>query len=164
MLTKLLCLGVLALGATAQDVPLEIKYNLTGFTYPRIARLAHVQGVVRLELIPKGADQEVKVVVVPPLLVQQVRENLAKWRTNRPVIVNYNFKLIPVEIIKSKMPRGDAFDRFLLRVFHLATYTEQSRCQESSVKPSTSEPKLSQQSPLILEVETVATQRCANVD
>src|SRR5579862_881749 len=55
MLTKLLCLGVLALGATAQDVPVEIKYNLTGFFYPRVGRLARVQGVVQLQLLPTEA-------------------------------------------------------------------------------------------------------------
>jgi hypothetical protein len=52
----------------------------------------------------------------------------------------------------------------LLRILHLPTYTVQSRCQESSVNPSTSEPKLIQRSPLTLVVETVSAERCAIVD
>ena len=147
MLTKLLCLGVLALGATAQDLPLEVKYNLTGLTYPRVGQLARVQGVVQLQLIPDVAGQEIKVLSGPPMLVSQAKDNLAKWRTNQPITVNYLFRLTDA-IVKVRVPKGNAFDRLLLRMFHLATYTEESRC-ESSNKTSTSGPRVVQQSPLI---------------
>src|SRR5579862_8958091 len=114
MLTKLLRLGVLALGLMAQDVPLEIKYNLTGLTYPRIAQLARVVGVVQVQLIPNEAGQEVRFVSGPAMLVPQAKENLAKWRTNQTVIVNYIFRLKDAETEKVRVPKGDAFERLFL--------------------------------------------------
>jgi hypothetical protein len=147
----------------AQDLPLEIKYNLTGFTYPRIARLARVQGVVSLELIPSETGQEIKVLSGNKWLDPDARNNLAKWRTNQPVTVNYLFKLTDPSFSKVRLPKGDAFDRLFLRMFHLATYTEQPRC-ESSIKTSTSEPRVVQQSPLILEIEITASVPCLNTE
>ncbi len=161
MLTKLLCLGVLALGATAQDVPVEIKYNLTGLTYPRIAHLARVQGVVSLELIPSETGQEIKVLSGNKWLDPQARDNLAKWRTNQPVTVNYIFRL--TDPAKVRVLKGNAFDRLWLRMLHLATYTEQPDC-ESSTKISTSGPRVVQQSPMILEIETTATVPCVQTE
>ena len=147
----------------AQDVPLEIKYNLTGLTYPRIAHLARVQGVVRLELIPTETGQEIKVLSGNKWLDPEARDNLAKWRTNQPVTVNYIFRLTDSAIVKVRVPKGNAFDRLWLRMFHLATYTEQPRC-ESSQKISTSGPTVVQHSPMILEVETTATVPCLNTE
>lgn len=162
MLTKLLCLGILALGATAQDIPLEVKYNLTGLIYPRVGQLARVQGVVRLQLIPDEAGQEVTFVSGPAMLVSQAKDNLAKWRTNQPITVNYLFRLTD-PIVKVRMPKGNAFDRLWLRMFHLATYTERSRC-ESSNKTSTIGPRVVQQFPLIVEVEITALEACLNTE
>ena len=164
MLTKLFCLGVFALGATAQDVPIEMKYNLTGFAYPRVARLARVQGVVQLQLVPKEAGQEVKFVSGPAMLVRGATENLAKWRTNQPVTVDYIFRLHDIEIVKVRVAKADAFERLFLRMFHLATFTEEPRCQESSIPPSTSEPRIVQQSPMILEIEITASVPCLNTE
>jgi len=163
MLTKLVCLGVLALGATAQDVPLEIKYNLTGFTYPRVARLARVQGVVSLELTPSETGQEIKVLSGNKWLDAEARDNLAKWHTNQPVTVNYVFRLTDSAIVKVRVPKGNAFDRLWLRMFHLATYTEEPRC-ESSTKTRTSDPRVVRQSPLIVEIEITATVSCLNTE
>ena len=132
MLTKLLCLGVVALGAAAQDIPAGVKYDLTGFGYRRVGKLARVQGVVQLQLIPNEAGQEVKLISGSALLVREASENLAKWRTNQPVTVNYVFRLTDPEIVKVRVPKGDAFDRIWLRMFHLATYTVESRCQQTS--------------------------------
>ena len=94
MLTKLLCLGVLALVAMAQDIPSGVKYDLTGMTYPRVAHLARVQGVVKLELIPNETGQDITVNQWKlAYWSRQASDNLAKWRTNQPVTVNYIFKL-----------------------------------------------------------------------
>jgi hypothetical protein len=164
MLTKLACLGVLALGARAQDLPLEVKYNLTGFAYPRVGQLARVQGTVSLELIPHEGGQEVKMISGPDLLVAAARNNLAKWRTNQPVTVNYIFKLAAVEMVNVRVPRSNAFGRVFLRMFHLPTFTEEMRCQVSSTKPSTSDPRIVQQSPLILEIEITGSGRCAQTE
>jgi len=89
MLTKLVCIGVLALVATAQDVTIEIKYNLTGLTYPRVAQLARIEGIVQLELIPNESGQEIKLLNGNKWLEPEAKANLAKWRTNQPVTVNY---------------------------------------------------------------------------
>src|SRR5437764_184987 len=116
MLTKLLGLGVLALGGTAQDTPIEIKYNLTGFTYPRLAQSARIEGLVKLELSPSENGQEIKVLTGNKWFEQQARDNLAKWRTNQPVTVNYIFRLTDPDIVKVKVPRGDPFERIWLRL------------------------------------------------
>lgn len=163
MLTKLLALGLLSLVAMAQDVPIEIKYNLTGFTYPRVAQFARVQGVVGLELIPYEAGQEVRLISGHAMLVPQAKQNLAKWRTNQPVTVNYIFKLTDPAIVKVRVPKGNAFNRLWLRMLHLATYNEETRC-ESSTKTSTSEPRAVQQSPLVVEIEVTASEACLNTE
>lgn len=163
MLAKLLCLAVLALRATAQDIPAGVKYDLTGLTYSRVGRLAHVQGVVQLQLIPNEAGQEVRLISGSAMLVREASENLAKWRTNQPVTVNYVFGLTDPEIVKVRVPKGDAFDRMWLRMFHLATYTEESQCQQTSstdFSPKVSEPKVVQQSPLIMEIQVTALRSC----
>jgi len=145
----------------AQDTPTEVKYNLKGLTYPRVAHLARVPGVVQLQLIPNEAGQEVKLVSGPALLVLEASENLAKWRTNRPVTVNYIFRLTDPAMVR--VPKGNAFDRLWLRMFHLATYTERPDC-ESSTKISTSGPRAVQQSPMIMEVEIMATVPCVQTE
>lgn len=163
MLTKLVCLGVLALGAKGQDFPLEVKYNLTGLTYPRVGQLARVEGVVKLSLIPNETGQEVTLISGHPILVPQAKENLARWHTTQPVTVNYIFKLTDPEIVRVRVPKGNAFDRLWLRMFHLTTFTEQPRCK-SSLKTNTSEPRVVQPSPLTLEIEITAQATCVQTE
>jgi hypothetical protein len=163
ILTKALCLGVLARGATAQDVPAGVKYDLTGLTYSRVGRLARVQGVVRLQLIPSEAGQEVKFISGPAMLAREALENLPKWRTNQSVTVNYIFGLTDPEFVKVRLPKGNAFDRLWLRMFHLPTYSEQLRCQQTSAtdfSPRVTGPRVIQQSPLIMEVQVTALTSC----
>jgi hypothetical protein len=162
MPTGLVCLGLLPLLAVAQDIPSGIKYDLIDLIYPHVARLARVQGVVQLQLIPNEAGQEVKFVSGSAMLVRDARENLAKWRTNQPVTVNYIFKLTDPEIVAVRVPKGDAFDRLWLRVFHLATYTEEKQCRQLSGSDLSrvTEPKVVQQSPLIVEVGVAAQVSC----
>src|SRR5450631_305511 len=100
MLTKLVCLGVFALGAMAQDIPTEVKYDLRGLTYPRVAHLARIQGIVQLELIPNESGREIKLLGGNKWLDPQARDNLAKWRTNQSVTVNYIFRLTDPAIVK----------------------------------------------------------------
>ena len=162
MLTKLVCIGVLPFIAIAQDIPVGVKYDLTDLAYPRVGRLARVEGVVKLKLIPTEAGPEVKLISGPALLAQQPRENLAKWRTNQPLTVNYIFKLTDPEIATVRIPKGDAFDRVILRMFHLATYTEEKQCRQLSGRDlsQVSEPRVVQQSPLIVEVQVAAPTNC----
>jgi hypothetical protein len=163
MFRKLVYIAILPLVGMSQDIPKGVKYDLTGLTYPRVAHLAAVQGVVKLELIPNETGQEVKLISGSALLVGEPSDNLAKWRTNQPVTVNYIFKLIDPEIVKVRVPKGNAFDRLWLRVFHLATYTEQPRCQNSSTI-GVSKPRVAQQAPLIVEVEITAEVRCVQTE
>ena len=163
MLRNLLCLGVLALGATAQDIPAGVKYDLTDLTYSKVGKLARVQGVVQLQLIPKDAGQEVKLISGSAMLSHEASENLAKWRTNQPVTVNYIFKLIDPDIAKVRAPKGDAFDRLLLRAFHLTTYTERYLCQQTSSTDFSTKvagPRVIQQAPLIMEVQVTTLTSC----
>jgi len=163
MLTKFVCLGVLALGAMTQDIPTEVKYDLRGLTYPRVAHLARIQGIVQLELIPNESGQEIRLLNGNKWLEPEAKANLAKWRTNQPVAVNYTFKLTDPAIVKVRVPKGNAFDRLWLRMFHLATYTEKSHV-ECSPKISTSGPTVVQESPMTLEIETTATVPCVQTE
>ena len=163
MLRRLLLYVALPLAVGAQDIPAGVKYDLTDLIYPRVARLARVQGVVSLELLPGENGQEIKLLSGSPLLVEQSKANLEKWRTNRPATVNYIFSLVDPEVVKLKVAKGDAFDRFWLRIFHLATYTEQSRWQQTSstdFSTKVSDPKVVQQSPLIIEVQVTQLTSC----
>ena len=104
-----------------------------------------------------------KLIGGPSLLVREASDNLSKWRTNQLVIVNYAFRLTDPEIVKVRVPKGDAFERMWLRMFHLATYTEESRCQQTSstdFSPKVSGPKVVQQSPLIMEIQVTALTSC----
>ena len=159
---KLAYVGLLPLLGIAQVIPHGIKYDLTDLTYPKVARLARVQGVVTLQLAPTETGQDVKVISGSPLLAQEPRDNLAKWRTNQTVIVRYVFKLTDPDTVKVRVPKGDSVDRFFLRLLHLATYTEVSRCGQSSSSLSArvAEPKVVQQSPLTVVVEVSAQTSC----
>ena len=153
---------LLPLVATAQAVPEGVKYDLTDLTYPRVARLARIQGVVKLELIPNETGQEVKLISGDPLLAPQATGNLSKWRTNQPITVNFIFRLADPDISKKRVPKGDAFDRMILRMFHLATYTEEYYCKQSSDKLV--EPNVVQEAPVILDVEIVGGTNCLQVE
>ena len=162
MWTKLVCVAILPLVAMSQDIPDGVKYDLTDLIYPRVAHLARVQEVVKLELIPSETSQEVKLVSGNAMLRQQARDNLPKWHTNERVTVNYTFGLTDPDIVRVRVPRGDAFDRLWLRMFHLATYTEVSRCQQtsSSLLSKVAEPRAVQRSLLTIEIETTAPTSC----
>jgi len=158
MLRNLLCLAVLALVATAQDIPAGVKYNLTALTYPQMARFARVQGIVKLELTPNETGEDVKLVSGPPMLTMQARDNVAKWHTNQPLTVNYIYKLVDPEFMKTRVAKGSAFDRFLLRILHVRTFDEQVSCQ--GVAPRTVGPSVVQRAPLSLDIEVIDSTVC----
>ena len=147
----------------AQDVPTEVKYNLRGLTYPRVAHLARIQGIVQLGLIPNESGQEIRLLSGNKWFEREATDNLAKWHTNQRVTVKYIFRLTDPTIVKIRVPRGDAFDRFWLRIFRRATYTEEPR-SGCTQKISTSGPRAVQQSPMILEVEVTATVLCVQTE
>ena len=162
MRTKLFYLWLLPLLGIAQDIPDGIRYDLTDLTYPKVARLARVQGVVSLKLTPTETGQDITVISGSPLLFQEPQQNLAKWHTNQALIVNYVFKLTDADIVKVRVPKGDVIDRLFLRMFHFATYSEVSQCRQSSASLSSTvtQPRVIQQSPLIVVVEVSAPISC----
>jgi hypothetical protein len=52
MFRKLVYIAILPLVGMSQDIPKGVKYDLTDLIYPRVARLARIQGVVTLQLTP----------------------------------------------------------------------------------------------------------------
>lgn len=164
MLVKILVLWTLVLVASAQAVPEGVKYDLTGLIYPRVAHLARVQGMVGLQLTPTETGQQINLLKGSAMLARGSSDNLAKWRTNKPLTVNYIFKLRDPDLLKVRVPRGDAFDRLILRLLHLATYTEVSQCRQSSTEARITGPAVVQNSPLIMEVEITAPVSCVRME
>jgi hypothetical protein len=127
-----------------------------------VGRLARIEGVVKLQLTPNDTGQEIKLLSGNRLLIPQAIENLAKWRTNQPITVNFIFRLADPDISKTRVPKGDAFDRMILRMFHLATYTLEYHCKQSS--DHLTEPTVIQHSPLMLDVEIVGGTNCLQTE
>jgi hypothetical protein len=74
------------------------------------------------------------------------------------VTVNYIFRLRDPDISKTRVPKGDAFDRMILGMFHLATYTVEYHCKQSS--DELIDPRVVKESPLILDVEVLGGTNC----
>src|SRR5580704_1031312 len=153
MFRKLVYIAILPLVGMSQDIPKGVKYDLTDLIYPRVARLARIQGVVTLQLTPGETGQEIKLINGSAYLVREPTNNLSKWRTDQPVTVNYIFRLRDPDISKTRVPKGDAFDRMILGMFHLATYTVEYHCKQSSGELI--DPRVVKESPLILDVEVL---------
>jgi hypothetical protein len=110
----------------------SVHADLTGFRYPPLARQARIAGTVRLK-VSAGAS-EITVASGHQLLIPAAKENLAKWRIDppltEPIFIEYVFRQTDeVRIITRRVPRGDAFDRFFLRIFHQPTFRHVQECQ-----------------------------------
>jgi protein TonB len=64
--------------------------------YPPLARMAHIQGVVRLEAVISrdGTIENLKVIGGPPLLVKAATDSVSRWRY-QPTLLNGD----PVEVV-----------------------------------------------------------------
>jgi hypothetical protein len=109
----------------------SVHADLTGFRYPPLARQARIAGTVRLKV---SAASEITVESGHLLLVPAAKGNLEKWQFNppltAPIFVEYVFRVTDeVRVVTHRVPRGDAFDRFFLRIFHQPTVRDEQECQ-----------------------------------
>ncbi len=97
-----------------------VQPNLDKLVYPPLARAARIQGTVRFA-VNAG---EVQLIYGHPILVGAAKANVESWATikasDSQFFVNYVFRLAaaPPKVVESEKLRGDAFDRFFLRLFH----------------------------------------------
>ena len=117
------CIGLLA-----QD-NLAITTKVEAWKYPNLARQARIQGDVRLQFrsgVPGVTSGH-------PLLAPSALENL-KSLGELPDAANvvYHFVLLEstVEVTRTTVKKGDAFDRFFLRLLRIRTErtVEETKC------------------------------------
>jgi len=104
------CLLAFIFGAAAEAAP-----PLENLTYPPLARAAQVQGDV---VISNG-----KFVTGPPLLAESAKQNASLLGLTEVVL---HYRLVPTTMSNrtGKVSRGDAFERFFLRVLRISTTRE----------------------------------------
>ena len=106
--------------------------------------MARIQGSVRFSINPVNGTATL--VSGHPLLAPAAKLNLSKWRFAPPfeeaIFVEYQFDVEgEPKIVKRRVPRGGAFDRFFQRMFRMRTYEEDDECvpsNESQVSMKTS--------------------------
>jgi hypothetical protein len=117
--------------ALAQDNK-GIASKVEAVKYPALSRQARIQGDVRLRLGPKG----VTLISGHPLLAPVVVENLKDLGnlSETDIDVVYHFILVEPDfrITRTKVKKGDAFDRLILRALRIKTekVIEESECIE----------------------------------
>jgi hypothetical protein len=113
----------------------SVHADLAGFRYPVLARQAQISGIVKLKVSP--GESEITPQSGHPLLVAAAKENLAKWRfipaLNSSIFVEYVFHLTDPDVVTRPFLRGDALDRFFLRIFRQPVYRDQEECQSSGL-------------------------------
>jgi hypothetical protein len=135
VIATLCCAGVGEAQVAIDNPPAwfaSIHPDLTGFRYPPLARQARIGGTVKLK-VSAGAS-EITVESGHQLLIPAARGNLEKWQFNpalaAPIFVEYVFRQTDeVRIVTRRVPRGDAFGRFFLRIFHQPTFRDEQECQ-----------------------------------
>lgn len=125
------------IGVLAQDNP-GITAKVESWKYPNLARQARIQGDVRLQFrsgVPSVTSGH-------PLLAPNALENLKSLGDlSEAANVVYHFVLVDstVEVTRTTVKKGDAFDRLFLRLFRIRTdrVVEETQC----VSDSASAPK-----------------------
>jgi hypothetical protein len=95
------------------------------------ASQARITGTVRLKI--GTGTSEVTVEPGHQLLIPAAKANLEKWQFNpplsAPIFVDYVFRLTDeVRVVTHRVPRGDAVDRFFLRIFRQPTFRDEQEC------------------------------------
>lgn len=113
----------------------EVIHHVEEMKYPRLAQMGQVSGVVCIEWLKGGSFRTTK---GHPILIPSAEENLKKIGGffGKDVTVVYQFILVDTGTSRSKkvvVKRGDAFDRFFLRVFRMKTekVIEKPECEDS---------------------------------
>jgi hypothetical protein len=72
-----------------------------------------------------------------PLFIPSARQNLEIWHYDppltAPLVVDYIFRLTESGTANHRVLRGDAFDRFFLRIFRQPIYREERECRSLGV-------------------------------
>ncbi len=127
---------LLAQGAFAQTSEEELRPKILSVFYPALAKAAGVQGDVRLRVDSNG----VALVSGPPLLREAAIENAKSLGLRPGSGLTYHFVLFANTIIPASMSvkRGDAFDRFFLRMFGLKTekVVRYNQCVDGAARPN----------------------------
>ena len=127
-LTTITGIFLCGIGVLAQDNP-GVTARVEAWKYPQLARQARIQGDVRLQFrsgVPGVTSGH-------PLLAPSALENL-KSLGDLPDAANlvYHFVLVDstVEVRRTTVKKGDAFDRFFLRLFRIRTerVVEETKC------------------------------------
>ena len=126
-----MALCIFASVATAQEER-PIEQRLAALYYPKLPRMARVQGDVRVA-IESGVPRFVS---GPPLLSgpESLGNAKAVAAGMEPAELVLHYKLIDVTFTQEWIePRGDTFERFLLRLFHISTshVVKGTHCVES---------------------------------
>ena len=145
-----LSFGVVLL-ASAQQTHETFSFTptLKGLTYPTLARQARIQGTVRLAALT-GEHGKVAITVSNghPILVGVARQNLEQWQFSeplqKPVMVSYVFAFTETGSGIQRRLRGDAFDRFFLRLFRRSVYKEEYHCKDSPNPIKVSQPAITE--------------------
>jgi hypothetical protein len=115
-LAAALVLAQVAFAQTSED---ELRPKIVTVRYPLLARVARVQGEIRLRVDASG----ITLVSGPPLLAQTAIENARSLGLMPGVTLTYHFVIVDATTVPATMTvkKGDAFDRFFLRMFGLKT-------------------------------------------
>ena len=118
----------------------ELHPITDGTVYPPLPRQAKIQGTVKLSVAVKEGKATVRVISGHPLLAPASSSALEKWPfdgvTDGDYRVNYVYELTAPDYEVVYRKRGDAIDRFFLRLFHHSTTTENKVCVDSKVSAS----------------------------
>jgi hypothetical protein len=111
----------------------SVHPDLTGFQYPALARQARIMGPVRFVVSP--GSSKISDDLGHPLLVAAARQNLERWHYDppltEPIVVEYVFRLTEPVTTTHRVLRGDAFDRFFLRIFKQPVYRDEHECDDT---------------------------------
>jgi len=136
----------------------QVSPNSKLTTYPPLARQARIQGTVRLVLFPSG---DITTVSGHPLLTGAAMDNLKGWGTTVTTEVEYVFSFVDHTHIRTvRQLRGDAFDRFFLKIFRRKLYEEWQECVSSPNPPDIESPKPVEISPTKYVVKVQAELAC----
>jgi hypothetical protein len=145
--------------ASPQPSEEQLRSRVVDLPYPRLATFVGVQGEVSLI----ADSNRVTLLSGPGLLVQAALENAKSLGLSQNVHLTYHFVLSHSTTKHTSMTvkRGDAFDRFFLRMFGLKTekIVQRDQCVDGADRPN--DLKVSDGT---IEIWVNAGAKCAIVD
>ena len=137
--TTIFMAALLVSGRASTQIPEKVlRSKLGSVPYPRLAEVARIQGDVHLS-VKSGV---VTVHSGHPLLTLTATENAKSFEAGPDIDLTYHFVLVETTIKTVRTPvlvkRGDAVDRFILRLFGFKTEKTVvvDRCEEIDPPPN----------------------------